>query len=118
MKNIQIKSLLIAIIAMTSVFSCENENLHKVAAQQLCDCQKPMVDKLNSVLDLKSSGKIVSEEMLESFDQVMDQASECMDAAMKPFGDEFDFQDEEKITEAMNELCPQIEKDLRKLEDL
>jgi hypothetical protein len=48
----------------------------------------------------------------------MDQASECMDAAMKPFGDEFDFQDEEKITEAMNELCPQIEKDLRKLEDL
>lgn len=118
MKNIQIKSFLIAIIAMAVIFSCENENLHKVAAQQLCDCQRPMVDKLNSVLDLKSSGKIVSEEMLESFDQVMDQASECMDAAMKPFGDEFDFQDEEKITEAMNELCPQIEKDLRKLEDL
>ena len=66
MKNIQIKHLLIAIIAMTSVFSCENENLHKVAAQQLCNCQKPLVDKLNSVIDLKSSGKIVSEEMLES----------------------------------------------------
>ena len=111
-----LKTFLSSFILLLCLTACQDAKNYDKAAKGICDCQQPMIDKLEAMLAAQEAGKQITEAMLDELDDAITPISDCMDDVQEEFG-LTDIEDGEKIDAAIQKICPTHEKIMERMEE-